>query len=599
MLFTVFIVGLLATTAFADNKQGKPIKFVTGQTYVYEYSARLLTGIPELADQYSGFEMEADLVVQPRTGDLVDMKLTNIKVGRTNDPVPSSYEEDIDMVHRWNKEYQRELTKPIRFTHKAGKVASFQAERDEPVWSLNIKKSILSLFNVNLTPNKIIRAQQGNLARKPVDPAELQFYGVYERGMGGICETVYELDQIADPKNHVQSSAFVLNITKTRNYDNCLTEPTLVNENFDLRGCPQICRKERSFSAVKGYHPVPDAVSNAHLQGCHCGHAPDDSPVDQYNFVKYNVSLVGNNPIIESLLSEGKVVYNTFGDKIIVVTHQNATLQKTLPSRQMTLPQLRDPKRHEELAFRVPRPTIPNQGAKNIQDIPYLALFGQPDVTELASNLPRLFDNLAADIVAADPSSSKDSMHYVLQIVNTLAVMPEEALEAMYKEIAHKGRETDANDKEVIIRKLFLDALPLSGTNPAARLIKKLTESNLVTKSEAKQMIEAIPQNMFLPDVQTIEAYRQLLASPRVQGKRHLKASIAIAFAKLVRQGCVKVQNQPGDIPSEDIIPRNKQNKAAIPIIANALNQLPARQLVEKARSKRSAPWNAAFTQEV
>lgn len=38
---------------------------------------------------------------------------------------------------------------------------SFQAEKNEPDWSLNIKKSILSLFNVNLTPNKIIRAQQG------------------------------------------------------------------------------------------------------------------------------------------------------------------------------------------------------------------------------------------------------------------------------------------------------------------------------------------------------------------------------------------------------------------------------------------------------
>lgn len=56
-------------------------------------------------------------MLQPRSADQVDMKLTNIKVGRVNDAVPSTYEEDIDMVHRWNKEYQRELTKPIRFLH--------------------------------------------------------------------------------------------------------------------------------------------------------------------------------------------------------------------------------------------------------------------------------------------------------------------------------------------------------------------------------------------------------------------------------------------------------------------------------------------------
>lgn len=418
--------------------------------------------------------------------------------------------------------------------------------------------------------------------------------------MGGICETVYEIDQIPDPKNPLQEEAFVLNVTKTRNYDNCLTEPTLVNENFDQRGCPAICRKERSFAAVKGYHPVPDSVSTQHATGCHCGHAPTDSPVDQYNFVKYNISLVGSVPIVESLLSEGKVVYNNFGDKIMVVTHQNATLQKLLPSRQITLPQIQNPQRHEELAFRIPKPTIPVQLARHIQDIPYLALFGQPDVPELVANLPRLFDKLAADIVAADPSSSKDSMHYVLQIVNTMAVLPEDALESMYKEIAQKGRDEDANEKERIIRKLFLDVLPLAGSNPAAKLIKKLTVSNLVTKYEAKQMIEAVPQNMFLPDVETIEAYLELAQSQRLMNKRHIKASASIAFAKLVRQGCIKVREQPGDVPSEDMLPRQLRNQAAQQVIARSTGRLVQDRLVtERIRSKRSAPWNAAFTQTV
>jgi len=557
MLFTALFVGLLASTALAttNTKPGKPIQFAQGKTYVYEYSARLLTGIPELADQYSGFEMNADLVLQARSANDVSMKLTNIKLGRTNDQADGSYEQDIDMVHRWNKEYQRELTKPIRFAHENGKVKSFQAERSEPDWSLNIKKSILALFNVNLTPEKIIRSQQGNLVPKAVDPSELTYYGVYERGMGGICETVYELDQVPDPMASIQEPAFVLNVTKTRNYDNCLTEPSMVKENFDQRGCPSVCRKERSFAAVKGQYPVPDAVSNGHHSGCPCGHEPSASPVDQYSFVRYNVSLVGQVPVIEALLAEGKIVYKNFGDKIVVVSHMNATLQKLLPSRQVTLPQIQDPKRHDELAFRIPKPTIPTAGRKSL-DIPYLAIFGQPDVTELAANLPRLFDKLANDIIAADPSSSKDSMHLTIQIVNTLAVMPEEALEALYKEIAQKGRDQNANDKERVIRKLFLDALPLAGSNPAAKLIKQLTIQNLVEKHEAKMMIEAVPANMYLPDVETIKAYYELAQSQRLANKRHLKASASIAFAKLVRLGCVDVQNQPGDIPDESLLPR-------------------------------------------
>jgi hypothetical protein len=602
MLFSLLFVGLLASAAIAHDKPGKNVQFAPGQTYVYEYSARLLTGIPELADQYAGFEMTADLVLQSRgQPDKVDMKLTNIKVGKTNDQTGGSYEEDIDMVHRWNKEYQRELTKPVRFQHEAGKVTAFEAERNEPDWSLNVKKSILSLFNLNLTPQKIIRAEKGNLVQKPLSAADLTYYGVYERGIGGICETVYEIAQNADPKDPHPEEAFVLNVTKTRNYDNCLTEPSFVKENFDMRGCPNVCRQEQSGAAVKGYHPVPDKVSHPYHAQCQCGHEPNASPVDQYNFVKYNISLVGAVPIIQSLLSEGKVVYNTFGDKIMVVTHQNATLQKLLPARQVTIPQIADPKRHEELGFRVPRPTIPAP-QKVAMDIPYMALFGNPDVAELASNLPLLLDNLAAQIVAGEPAAAKDSAHTVVQIVNTLAAMPADALEALYKEVAQQGRDQDANAKEQIIRKLFLDALALAGSNNAALLIKQLILSNLVDTQEAKQLVEAVPQNMYLPDVKTIQAYLELAQSPRLADRPALKASASIAFGKLVNEGCVKAQNAPGDIPDDNVLPADKRNSPAKRIIAGAMNaqvqQQRAQEIMAK-RAKRSAPWNAAFSQNV
>lgn len=579
------------------------LEFAPGQKYVYEYSARLLTGIPELADQYSGFEMTADLVLQARgSPDQVDLRLANVKVGKTNDAVSGNYEEDIDMVHRWNKEYQRELTKPIRFSHQNGKVNSFTAERSEPDWSLNIKKSILSLFNLNLTPQKIIRAPHGNLVAKPLDAADLTYYGVYERGMGGICETVYEIDQVPNPEDPHPEQAFVLNVTKTRNYENCLTEPTLVKENFDLRGCPAVCRKEKSFAAVKGYHPVPDAVNDVYASGCPCGSEPEASPVDQYNFVKYNISLVGSVPIIQGLLSEGKIVYNTFGDKIMVVTHQNATLSHLEPARQVAMTAFTNPKTHQELAFRIPKPTIP-AGPKAAQDIPYLALFGQPDVPELAKNLPLLFDNLAAEIVAGEPSASKDSMHRVIQIVNTLSAMPAEALESLFKEIAQEGREEDANPKQQIIRKLFLDALALAGSNNAAQFAKQLIVSNLVSTQEAKQLVEAIPQNMYLPDVETIDAFLELATNPRVANRRHLKASVAIAFGKMVREGCVKAQRQPGDLPDENALPHDKRNAAAQRVIAAAGGEPRVRAVVqaqsEARRNKRSAPWEAAFTQTV
>lgn len=54
-------------------KPQQPVAFTPGQTYVYEYSGRLLTGVPQLADQYSGFEIIADLILQPLNNNVIAM----------------------------------------------------------------------------------------------------------------------------------------------------------------------------------------------------------------------------------------------------------------------------------------------------------------------------------------------------------------------------------------------------------------------------------------------------------------------------------------------------------------------------------------------
>jgi hypothetical protein len=155
-----------------------PVRFVPGQTYLYEYSGRLLTGIPQLADQYSGFEITSNLILQPLSDSVVALKLSNVRIGKHNGPLYNGFQEDIVMNHLPDPQYQKELTKPIRFVYNNGKITSFEADLSEPEWSINIKKSLLSLFNVNLTPKKIIRSATGNLVPK-ID-SDLTYYPVYE-----------------------------------------------------------------------------------------------------------------------------------------------------------------------------------------------------------------------------------------------------------------------------------------------------------------------------------------------------------------------------------------------------------------------------------
>jgi hypothetical protein len=595
MRFQVFALLFLGAVSATIIRPQQTVRLPVGQTFVYDYSSRLLSGVPSLADQFSGLEIEAQLILQAISDSVVAMKLAQIRVGKHNGPIGDHLVVD----HQVNAAYERELTKSVRFQYTDGKVKAFEADQSEPEWSLNMKKAILSLFNVDLTPKKIMKSVKTNQIQRP--DADLTVYPVYEEGIGGLCETVYEINNIPDPKSADQDMAFVLNVTKTRNYDNCLTEPTIVNDNFDVRGCPWVCRKEKSFAAVAGYYPTPDAVSDPYMSGCPCGKEPHESPVDAFNFVKYNISLASAVPTIESIFSEGKIAYKTNGDQLVIITQQNLTLS-VFGAANAAIPAIPRPIRHNELSFRLPKPQLP-QGAKLPLDIPYYHLFGEPNVAELQQLIPELLNSLSEDIVAGDLSSTKDSMQKTVQMVNAMAVLPQTQLEVLYEQLAIKGQALRATQKEQVMRKLFLDALPLAGSNPSALFIKDLIQQNKVSTFEAKELVEAVPQNLFLIDTETIDAYLELFQSPKVQQRRHLAASTGIAFGKMVKEACVKRQSTPGDIPDDNALPHQKRNFDAQMVVQNANPNQQTRVTVQKTsisqRMKRSIDWEDSFTQDV
>jgi len=266
----------------------------------------------------------------------------------------------------------------------------------------------------------------------------------------------------------------------------------------------------------------------------------------------------------------------------------------------------------------LPKPELP-AGPKAPLDIPYYHLFGQPNIPELTNLIPELLDSLSSDLVSGDVAATKDSMQKTVQIVNALAVLPQAALLSVYEDVALPGQSARATQKEQVQRKLFLDALPLAGSNQAAIFIKNLIAQNKVSTFEAKELVEAVPQNLFLIDIETIDAYLELYQNPRVQSQRHLAASTGIAFGKMVKEACVKRQSTPGDIPDNNTVPHNKRNLPAQLVVQQADPQSSARVTIQQVsqqqgfqqqqglnqrssfsqRMKRSAPWEDSFQQEV
>lgn len=262
--------------------------------------------------------------------------MINIRVGKHNGPVSEQLVGKIVIDHQPEQQYEEELSKPIRFVWLDGQVKSFEADRSEPEWSINIKKSILSLLNLNLTPKKIVRLHQEkvNTIHRPISD-RLVVYPIYEDGINGICETLYQVTESADTWPTASQDEQVLNVTKTKNYANCLTEPTIEKTNIDVRGAPVLCREGKPYPVLDGYYPMSEDESNKADNGCPYGQSPDDSPVNNYNFAKYNISVKAQYAKIDSIYSEGKTVYETKGKQIVAITQQNMTLVEQLPTAEV------------------------------------------------------------------------------------------------------------------------------------------------------------------------------------------------------------------------------------------------------------------------
>lgn len=252
--------------------------------------------------------------------------MMNIRVGKHNGPVPHKLFGNVIMDHQTQPQYEEQLSKPVRFFWDNGQIRNFEADRNEPQWSINIKKSILSLFNVNLTGKKRIkegnkvndifgaqhRQQESNEDKKAV-------YQVYEDGINGVCETLYQIISAVPVDESNQSTGQVLNVTKTRNYKNCLTKNSIENTNQDLRGAPIACFNEQS------------------QQDTTCTQNNEDFSANLYHYIQYNITgdQSGKFSKIDSIYGQGKSVHENHGKQLVLISEQNITLIDVMETHQL------------------------------------------------------------------------------------------------------------------------------------------------------------------------------------------------------------------------------------------------------------------------
>lgn len=696
----------VAALARTSPQIRRPFKFTPGQTYIYEYRGRQWNGIAKLADQYAGLTLDCDVILQAQrdgSGKEILMKLDDIKVEQLHTQALTSNDirklnQGKEVNPRQQNLYKSELAKPIRFTYVDGKVVRFVAEASDPEWSINIKKSILSLFQLDLAPTKIIKSQGKQMAEQRYGYVSEQVlsnpstemplvYPIYEESFGGICETLYEIDSNDNLERRQQQEYVeindVLNITKTVNYKNCLTDPSVSYDRHSFNVNTQTVKGKLFASQIPSvagtnYNYVPEELkqkySNAYTAADSSSNvAGSPIPVERHSYTKYNIttapqSLVQRRTVpvsspadmslIEGIYSEGKIKYQADGDTLVSDTQQSLKLISCAPTSELArvAPEVsalsQVDVRQPQLQYETIQCELSAQKVKFYQALFKFAslqksLHTQPQSTAttgalyshqlalpfalsaswfpivagdqadqatlermvdpepLAKSFEHVLVALADDVLAEDVAQSKMAGEKVVRLVNIIAFMPKYKLAEVYERIVNhiqqakqqqiqsRAKQAIVDNDEVakwkIVRKLYLDSLPLAGSKQSIEMIELLIQNSRVQPFEAREMVEAVPANLRYPDTEIIDAFIRISQLPQVRKSRSLFASCSIACGKMIGQAYAK---------SKDASYKPTTNvDSKLPVQLEQADDI-VKQVVEEADPRRQLPLNWASQQQ-
>lgn len=505
-----------------------------------------MTGLPHLNQQQSGYQVISEVFLTKDEQGWILMKFVDPKLSKVHGIIPE--DDHLYFAQDSDNDFVREISKPVRFQLKNGIFTSLETARDDPFWSVNMKKSVIDILQVNLKPQKVIYESPRKSVSYDSPTERLVHYSTYEDGIKGVCETTYERFRTSDPKNinfYQGSGFFALNLTKTRNYRNCLHESVMIRHNLDKVGCSSQCQsplRMNEFDQFEDtYLPKSKRLSSS-TYGLQCDSNAKPSPVEQFSTVRYNITYETEIPRIEGIIADGKMYIDNHGYNFVVKTHQNLSLIETkrasyasIVSGSRSYRLSDDLIAYNSLSYKIWDPIMDK---KPFLDIPYYHLFFYPEQEELVEAAKKHLDQIVEDIIAGGVEESKKLTYKINKLTEILGFLDVPHFDDFFK--THVDTQ-EASNLSGIKRQIFFDLLPYAGTNHAALFIAKLIQTMKVRDEwEIRTLVESLPKNLYHPSREVVEKYFEIVSKLHAESGPHFQilTPLSISWAKMVKTLC-------------------------------------------------------------
>ena len=537
----------------------------------------MLSGIPELNNQYSGLRLSSSVQVQSFPDSSLRIQMQDvrfsthngevneneIKVGIPKDMFKFSKKRLIkhmthnsmtfsgsfliylflkELMSGSEEEIPRSLKTwletPFKVHHKRGLVEKIMTSSEEPEITVNLKKAFVSQLQLDLSQSGDLEAKLQNQVRQSTQSTtEIPTFTSMETSVLGECETKYNInklpaylvaelteeDEYQMPGGEaVCQGREVYEIVKSKNFDNCKERP-VYHKTFGVHS--------RFDGSESTSHPSHVSVTRAII----CG-TPDSY-------------------LIRKVVTENKIISSSVGN---IDTKENLeiTSTSTLRLRSVSgiseeIPEPRSPKEYASVVYEYGKGHLSSESLKQGNN----AFAPKPDVESAPEHLiPRSIpkEQIKQKVVSAIKELVRDSQNIDRNLEKNVAGVSTVISRSMhmlsYNDLKEIEQELKRHNDELIIP-AFHDLLTVTATNPCIKLLKEKVEEGSISGEMGSIQISNAIRSIKTPTEEILEELVTLLKSSEVQRCRSMLSAVSLGLTEVVHRACVNQYNAKKEFP--------------------------------------------------
>jgi hypothetical protein len=533
------------------------------------FETKVLSNVPEInRNVATGLRVVGLLRIQTQHDYSFVAQLENPRFLTTNGKLQDVHAEREEVIPAI---FRTHLEKPFKVELRRGVVEAVYVEMDEPVHVTNIKKAIVANLNMDIsasrraeiTSNSIQIPNEAVLEQAPLDQS---YFSVREQSLHGDCETAYTIHEVPQyeameiedrlireekyrsQREHLaggltQAAAFCKGkkywqITKTRNFDNCLERPVFQR----MSGLKSKCDASKA-----GCEDLMTHISSTNYLVC--GNEVRDFIIrksETFNDVALSGSLWKTD---EQFLHQGKLT-------IELVKVEN-TVTPIVPGSNL--------KKLTSLIFQYPKtfessePHIVPEQAKIQQETGIKPIMPMPELKaapkmmlDITISKPEIIKKVLLQIetistmMFMSPESCPEQgdvagqLNVIAKVLRTLSY--DDLKEVESKIMSKLNAYPDVNMKKTL-KHLFYDGISMVGTNPAVMLVKERVKDFLTTdRYLALKMLQTTLVSIRTPTPELLKELVTLIKhdfKPLSAQEPTLYNVATLQVTKLVHKACI------------------------------------------------------------